>query len=90
MTDTASAQTVDSRLVGEVQTLRSEVTLLRDDVALMRSELGALVGTGHVEVDARETVRRLWAEGLASGIAGDVDEVVDDILSTIPDPSPKT
>jgi hypothetical protein len=68
--------------------LLREVAMLRDDVALMRDELGAVAGrrpeasipTGKAE----ETVRQLWAEGEASGIAGELDDVLDDIVAAIP------
>lgn len=82
MTDPASGRMPDTHLLRNVQALRDEVTMLRDDVALMRSEIGALAlgRDGH----DLETLRRLWVEGLASGIAGELDEVIEEVLRTIP------
>jgi hypothetical protein len=82
------SEAADEQLIREVQSLRGEVSLLRDDVALMRSEVGALAAWTRDTADAggnpRETVRKLWNEGEDSGIAGDLDEVVDGVLNRVP------
>jgi hypothetical protein len=82
MTNLTSEHMPDTYLLRNVQALRDEVIMLRDDVALMRGEIGALAmgRDGH----DLETLRRLWAEGLASGIAGELDEVIEEVIRTIP------
>jgi hypothetical protein len=77
---------VADRLLEEIQALRSDIVHLGSEVASLRFEVSRLTAS---QADDAETPQaalcRLWDEGLASGDAGDVDDVFDELLAGLPD-----
>ena len=81
------SEAVETAILAELRAVRDrlsqvgeEVSGLRNDVAQLKSVLSVELA----EADPVMAIRRLWDEGLSSGIAGDLDEVFDEVLAALP------
>jgi hypothetical protein len=69
-------------ILSEVMAMRADVQRLREEVATVRGELGTLRQSLDEQLAGR--LRTLWDEGLASGDAGELDAVLDEIAAAVP------
>ena len=60
-------------LRSDLHAMNGEVVRLRDEIADLRIQ----------RPSAEKTLRELWEDGLASGEAGDMDEVFDRVIKTL-------
>jgi hypothetical protein len=82
---------VTEQLLDEFRALQSHIVTLGQEVAGLRQEvsrINAVLQHGVVETP-KAAIRRLWDEGLASGTAGDLDKVFDNVLAGLPGAVPK-
>jgi phage shock protein A len=79
-----------AKILKEIQGVRADMDRMRNDVSALRSEVAALRQglDAAAQRDGVAEVRQLWQEGLASGDAGELDEVIDRILDKIPARTP--
>jgi hypothetical protein len=75
-----------SELLDTVRALRSEMEHMAEELAGLRQDVLELKSavTSPSDSDPATAIRRLWAEGLASGIAGELDEVFDGVVAGLP------
>lgn len=76
---------VTADLLDEVRAMRQDMAHLADELGELRQEVVQLrAAVVPIDEDPVATIRRLWTEGLESGIAGDIDEVFDELLAGLP------
>ncbi len=79
-------QKVESLILEELSAMRADLANIGRDMARLRGEMAELASTvaGGSAQDPVATVRRLWDEGVSSGVAGDLDDILDDVLASLP------
>ena len=73
----------ESEILAQLRAMRADLSQMSGEMAELRHEVAALRAAA-TQADPVSAVRRLWDEGLASGVAGDLDEVFDGVVDALP------
>ena len=76
---------VERQILDQLAALRTELSRMTGEMAELRTEIADLSAAAGPQA----TIGRLWFEGLASGDAGPLDDVFDDVLARLPRSEPR-
>jgi hypothetical protein len=71
---------VERQILDQLLALRTELSRMTGEMAELRNKIADLTSASAPQA----AIERLWFEGLASGDAGALDDVFDEVLARLP------